>query len=470
MSLSCPECGSTNVVEDDLYSQNQRVCVDCGAIVSEGLLTTTLSDEKHSNVVPYYASTEVTKRPCPNLIKGLVRVRALCRILRLRSDMESGAVSLFERAYTHPNFIQVSLKKKELLGGCCVLFICRQNNWPLAMCTVTSLLEADPALMGTVYQDLVKALSLEGTPTPSITELLESYCYGYKLSPGEVPDVFAETPERLVQRSAALVELAADVWIVTGRHPLPILMACVYVAWQSFKPMARMKHSLHKFCQIARLPKEACEARKETPMKRVGELRDVLCKLGRELPWLRGGAVEPKNVATLVDDILKHRKSLLLKAMSSYEQEVERELYETAAFCQDDGPTCTEPASASQPPPTGQLNQSRHGSETHTRNVQTASPAEPEQSRPETSSPSRSGTNKTTNENAPPAGDVHWAKKHLFVPPCARNAKRRRVETPGPHVTGEEEISDSEIESYIRTPEEIRGYLEFQKKLTENVD
>lgn len=41
----CPDCGSSNVVEDDLYSQPQLVCTDCGSVVSEGQLTTTRSEE-----------------------------------------------------------------------------------------------------------------------------------------------------------------------------------------------------------------------------------------------------------------------------------------------------------------------------------------------------------------------------------------------------------------------------------------
>lgn len=34
----CPGCGSSNIVQDDLYAQAQMVCVDCGAVVSEGSL------------------------------------------------------------------------------------------------------------------------------------------------------------------------------------------------------------------------------------------------------------------------------------------------------------------------------------------------------------------------------------------------------------------------------------------------
>lgn len=36
--LSCPGCGSSNIVDDDLYCQAQLVCVDCGSVVSEGTL------------------------------------------------------------------------------------------------------------------------------------------------------------------------------------------------------------------------------------------------------------------------------------------------------------------------------------------------------------------------------------------------------------------------------------------------
>ena len=37
-NLRCRSCGSTNIIEDDLYAQAQVVCVDCGSVVSEGVL------------------------------------------------------------------------------------------------------------------------------------------------------------------------------------------------------------------------------------------------------------------------------------------------------------------------------------------------------------------------------------------------------------------------------------------------
>ncbi|MCI4388448.1 hypothetical protein PGIGA_G00086030 [Pangasianodon gigas] len=398
MPRSCSQCGSNSVVEDELYSQTQWVCQDCGSVISEGTFTTLLSDEQHSTAVPYYVTTEVTKKPCPNLIKGLGRVRSLCRILRLSKHMESEVASLYERAYNHPHFLNGHLMKKEMLGGSCLLSVCRQNNWPVAIGTISMLLDADPASIGAVYHDLNKALNILNTTTSSFTELLESHCHEFKLGPSDVPDFCVESVERLLQRSTALLELATDVWLVTGRQPLPLLTACVYVAWQSLKPMARMKYTLNKFCEIARLPKlkQTCATRRDTAARRVSEIREALCKLGRVLPWLRGGAVEPGSVCTLVDDILSYRRTLMLQAVRNCELEEAAE-----------------------------------------------------------------------EQNAASSEEAHWGKRHLFLPPSARNAKRPRPNSPEPDVIGDGNISDTEIESYIRSPEEVKLYLEVQKKLTE---
>ena len=91
--------------------------------------------------------------------------------------MESRTVELYQQAYGHPTFLQVRLSKKELLAGACMVAVARMNNWPIAMGTIGSLLEADSTLMGAVYQDLIKSLHLQATSS-SITDLLESYCHG----------------------------------------------------------------------------------------------------------------------------------------------------------------------------------------------------------------------------------------------------------------------------------------------------
>ncbi|XP_067289769.1 transcription factor IIIB 50 kDa subunit isoform X4 [Pseudorasbora parva] len=354
MPSNCPECGSSRVVEDDLYSQRQWVCEDCGSVVSEGHLTTSLSDETQGTNVPYHASTEEIKKPCRNLILGFIRVRALCRILRLSSDMESEV----------------------------------------------------------------------------------PFC-SFKLGPNQVEEVLSETPQRLVDRMSALMELASDTWIVTGRQPLPLLMGSVYMAWQSLNPTARMKYSFTKFCKIGKAPEQSWRKSRDTALKRVSELLEVLCRLGRELPWLRGVAVEPNTVVTLVDDILKHRRALLLRAVNKYEQQLQNELSESQTTeCEKDPSESNRSKSPSPETPA----------------VMSSDQAECENPADE----------EATDCPLPPN---HWGKRHLFLPPCVKSRKRQRVDVPQLEVTGDEDISDSEIESYIRSPDEIKLYLKAQKEL-----
>lgn len=220
-----------------------------------------------------------------------------------------------------------------------------------------------------------------------------------------VPEEFVENPEDLSKRAVALVELAADSWIVTGRKPVPIMMAAMYLAWQSLKPTkSRLKFSLDKFCQMAKVNKH------KPAMKRISEMKEMLCKLGREIPWVME-AVTPDNVMRQVEDILKNRHALMRRAMRSHNEA----LAEQEASHEDPPPAAPSP-----------------------------SPAEPEEIQ-----------------------EPNWGKRELFAPPCVIHAKRRRLEQPElKDVTGDEDISDSEIDSYIRTPREAREFALTQKMLS----
>lgn len=105
---------------------------------------------------------------------GLERVRAICRTLRLHSDIEVLSESHFNRAYLHESFLHVSLQRKEVLGGCSVLVSCRLLNWPITVGTISYLLDADPAMVGTVYHEMVKILNIEA-PIVNITDLMEAH-------------------------------------------------------------------------------------------------------------------------------------------------------------------------------------------------------------------------------------------------------------------------------------------------------
>lgn len=265
--------------------------------------------------------------------------------------------------------------------------------------------------------------------------------YRYKVSPGHVPEELAEDSKGLTKRAIALVELAADSWIVTGRQPLPIMMAAVYLAWQSLKPNAqRLKMSLEKFCKLAKVQKS------KTAGTRITEMKGMLYKLGKEIPWYKE-VLTPDNVVSLVGDVLQHRFSLLRRALKSHELS----LLEKCPAGQVN-PSSAETSSSSevsedagQTPVKSSVNAEK---EKRGRDGDESLKSPSEESNPQTQELTQ-----------------NWGKRVLFAPPCVVNAKRKRAERPPLHVTGDEEISDSEIESYIRTPQEARDFAMMQEKL-----
>lgn len=105
---------------------------------------------------------------------GLQRLKAICRTLRVRSEIEDLSQTHYSRAYQHEHFFKGSLHKKEILAGCCVLVSCRMLNWPITMGTISCLLDADPMVIGTVYQGMVKVLDIKA-PIVSITDIIEAH-------------------------------------------------------------------------------------------------------------------------------------------------------------------------------------------------------------------------------------------------------------------------------------------------------
>ncbi|XP_030006640.1 transcription factor IIIB 50 kDa subunit [Sphaeramia orbicularis] len=427
--IKCPSCGSSNVVDDVVYCQPQTVCVDCGSVVSEGVLCTS---DRHVGCsdVSYSRSAAPDKTPCVNLVKGLQRVRTLCLILRVRGDIEDLSQTYFNQVYQHKTFINVSLQKKEILAGCSVLISCRLLNWPITMGTITYLLDADPTMVGPVYKEMIKILNIQ-SPVFNFTDVMESHSQEYKLNSPHVPEEYHENSRDLSKRAVDLAELAADSWIVTGRKPLPIMMAAIYLAWQSLKPTrTRLKISLDKFCHIAKVNKH------KPAVKRISEIKEVLCKLGKEIPWVRE-AVTADNVLHHVEDILKYRYVLLKRALRSHEEALQAEVQDSGGEPLNTG---TAPDSVDLP---GVSNQE-------------VSVAKTAQDNGDNKSVFELDSNKGTQDGRDP--EPNWGKRVLFSPPCVSNAKKMKVDVGEfKDVTGDEEISDSEIDSYIRTPLETQN-------------
>ncbi|NXX46238.1 BRF2 factor, partial [Tricholaema leucomelas] len=398
----CPECGSAALVEDSHYSQQQLVCAACGCVLAEGLLTTAYTEEEHLREVAYSQSTGQKEQLSRCLQRGLRRVQDLCKVLQLPTVFEETAVSYFQRALQHPCFHLVSLEKKELLGGCCVFVTCRQHNWPLTMGTICSLLYAKQELFAGVFLSLQKELGLS-VPALSLAELVKTHLNSFQLfqHTAKVPAPFVEDKEKMITRTMQLVELASETWLVTGRHPVPIVTAAAFLAWQSLQPPARLTCTLARFCKLAGvdLPPPA--------HLRLKELLEILLRMASQLAWLRVFKLDKKTVVKHIGDLLQHRIFLLKNAFCLEEEQQQQQ----------------------QQPNAG-------------------SPGSPLQAVPGKGCPSEGGHQRE-------------GGKRPLLPPCLIKP-RKRLRTAAPSsaaaLSGDEHISDSEIEQYLRSPEEIRAF------------
>ncbi|NWZ86370.1 BRF2 factor, partial [Poecile atricapillus] len=431
----CPECGSGSLVEDAHYAQQQLVCAACGCVLAEGLLTTTYSDEEHLREVAYSQSTGQKEQLSRCLQRGIRRVQDLCKVLQLPAVFEETAVSYFQRALQLPAFHLLSLEKKELLGGCCVFVTCRQHNWPLTMGTICSLLYARQDLFAGVYLSLQKELGLS-VPVLSLADLVTTHLNSFRLlqPSASVPAPFLEDKEKLLARTMAIVELASETWLVTGRHPVPIVTAAAFLAWQSLRPGPRLSCPLARFCRLAGvdLPPPA--------HLRLKELLEILQGMASQLSWLRGFDLDKKTVVKHIGDLLQHRVFLLKNAFSQQDGEEQQDTaLGQGSSGQDpgDSPDKDSPdKDSSGQDPGGSLDKDSPG--------QDSSGQDPEQGCPSAGKPRRGGALRP------------------LLPPCLIHPRKRlrpaAPSAPASALTGDEPISDSEIEQYLRSPDEIRAF------------
>ncbi|NXR81649.1 BRF2 factor, partial [Pycnonotus jocosus] len=417
----CPECGSESLVEDAHYAQQQLVCAACGCVLSEGLLTTTYTDEEHLREVAYSQSTGQKEQLSRCLQRGIRRVQDLCKVLQLPAVFEETAVSYFQRALQLPAFHLVSLEKKELLGGCCVFVTCRQHNWPLTMGTICSLLYAKQDLFASVYLSLQKELALS-VPALSLADLVTTHLNSFRLfqPAANVPAPFLEDKEQLLARTLGIVELASEAWLVTGRHPVPIVTAAAFLAWQSLRPGPRLSCPLARFCRLAGvdLPPPA--------HLRLKELLEILLGMASKLSWLCAFDLDKKTVVKHIGDLLQHRVFLLKNAFSQQDGEEQ----------QDTAPGQGSPGQ--DPVGTGSLDKDTPGQGSP------SSPVAQEQGCPSAGKRQRGGTLRP------------------LLPPCLLHPRKRlraaAPSAPASACTGDEPISDSEIEEYLRSPQEIQAF------------
>ncbi|XP_018108864.1 transcription factor IIIB 50 kDa subunit-like isoform X2 [Xenopus laevis] len=324
--------------------------------------------------------------------RGIVRVQDLCRVLRLPNGFVDTAVSYYKQAVVNPLYRLMSIQKKEIIVACCVYITCRQHQWPITMATLCTLIYAKKELFASLFLDIVQVLKVD-VPSLSLQNLIKSHCSSFKLFKDsyEVPPQYAEKLDAVSERTVQIVELAYETWLVTGRHPIPMITAAAYISWQSLQPSRRMSCTLSRFCKMSDIDMPPPST------IRLKELQETLIKLANYLPWLKILSLNRKNIVQHLGDLLKHRAYLLRRALAITEAELSK------------------------------------------------------------------GTEAPSSTDLPNSTVV-------FLPPCVTNPRKRARSTPFPRghmdITGDEDISDSEIEQYLRTPAEMKDFQLLQTSIS----
>ncbi|CAJ0953678.1 unnamed protein product [Ranitomeya imitator] len=311
----CPDCGSGEIVEDALYSQEQLVCVDCGFVLTEGKLTTTHTEESYMQAVTFTESTGQNDSISQTKLHGIIRVRNLCRVLKLPESFADTAVSYYESVFYLPLCHFARKEKKEAIIGCSVYITCRQHSWPLTVATISSLVYSSYEVVTSVFLELVQALKMD-VPSMSLQDLAKSHCQSFRLFQdcSSSPKNYTESPDdEVLERSFQILELASETWLVTGRQPIPMITAAFYLSWQSLKPVQRHSCTFSQFCKLS-------EIKKPPPaVLRLKELKEICLKLSAQLPWLKMLHTNKNNVVYHLGDILKHRTYIFRKALEEVE-------------------------------------------------------------------------------------------------------------------------------------------------------
>lgn len=226
------------------FSDNQKVCINCGTQISESNIVAEVTFGETSTgaatvqggyvgenaryaknvgaaasrrIGTQYQSREETEQ------NGRRELRALCPQLHVAQNVEDVAVNLWKLAAMH-NFIQG--RRTAEVAGVCLYAACRRDrhNTVLLM-DISDALHVNVFRLGDIYKELNKTLYLEVhshiQPIVEVEPLL--YKYANELEFGEKTRQVAEDAARIVKR------MKRD-WMVTGRHPAGLCGACIILA------------------------------------------------------------------------------------------------------------------------------------------------------------------------------------------------------------------------------------------------
>jgi len=283
------------------------VCTSCGGVVEENNLTAGICSSGHREGSSYVRPTTKERQQFniragkSSMSRGRRQGLDLTKRIALCMDcgpgMTAEAGELFERAVKHPNFKTRRIAAKLAMAANCVYIVCRQHDWPVMLADVCGMVSKSIYAVKSWKDRMIATFpELAHIRAPDLFELLSSRCQKASVS------------SKVQQTAVAIVKLCRDLWVTEGRREDNIVIAALYIAWQSEEPVSRLKVKWRTFCRDNQLPVVARVA------YCLGNMQETLVHLAEKIPWVAAESVNSMNIAFHVQDIISYRNTLIAEA------------------------------------------------------------------------------------------------------------------------------------------------------------
>jgi len=316
MGDECPFCSERTLTWEDFGNfqgdcTGSRVCTSCGGVVDENNLTADegICDSGQAAVSSYPRATAKERQQynircgASSMTKGrrlgLDLTKRIARYVDCRPSMTAEAVELFERLLEHPHFRSRRIVAKLAMAACCVYIICRQHNWPVMLSDVCGMVGKSVHAVDSWKKRIMATFpDFANVRAPDLFELLSTRCEKAAVS------------SEVQQTAIAIIKLCRDLWITEGRKQDNIVIAALFIAWQSEEPVYRLKTKLRTFCHDRQLPGGSLAT------SCLANMQQLLHRLADKIPWIMDSSVSDANIAFHVKDIINYRSTLIAEARS----------------------------------------------------------------------------------------------------------------------------------------------------------
>eukprot|EP00300_Choanocystis_sp_HF-7_P041907 c8685_g1_i1.p1 GENE.c8685_g1_i1~~c8685_g1_i1.p1 ORF type:complete len:457 (+),score=88.25 c8685_g1_i1:24-1373(+) len=303
--MECPSCGADAVIQDDMMAS--LLCLECGVVVSDRPLSSALQISHNSDgcaevsgqFVPHHgfhtagfadesinASLQATILRRQRLARH--QVNMICSRLGLGGQGYCDMVCDLMAQITRQRW--GSGRWMELLAGGCAYVVARQHNKPVTFLDIADAVSVNVFVVGRIITKLQRYLHCE-LPALDPAMHLSRACSRLTIPPEQLP--------KIVDVASRLLDLAHTDWLTVGRRPSGIIAGALSLACEILLPPNTVTSAaLAGVCGVSRA----------TTRQRVSEIKAILVRLGQHLPW--GDSLTVKNVLQHTLDILAFKDAL----------------------------------------------------------------------------------------------------------------------------------------------------------------